>query len=123
MEWIYYSPPAILLRQGYREDSKVKTRTLANLSKLPPEALAVLRQVLKGEKLVKAGDAFEALASSQTGKVQAVLGAMQRLGFAKLIAARPSLVARTPGRKDLGPWAARPGMVTIKVASPDVGNP
>ena len=34
------SPPAILLREGYREDGKVKTRTLANLSKLPAEAIA-----------------------------------------------------------------------------------
>ena len=84
------SPPAILLREGYREDGKVKTRTLANLSKLPPEALAALRQVLKGDKLVKAGDAFEAIASPHHGHVQAVWVAMQRLGFANLIASRPS---------------------------------
>jgi hypothetical protein len=84
------SPPAILLREGYREGGKVKTRTLANLSKLPPEALAVLRQVLKGDKLIKAGDAFEAIASPHHGHVQAVWVAMQRLGFANLIASRPS---------------------------------
>ena len=64
------SPPAILLREGYREGGKVKTRTLANLSKLPPEALTVLRQVLQGEPLVKASDAFEAIASSHHGHVQ-----------------------------------------------------
>ena len=84
------SPPAILLREGYRQGGKVKTRTLANLSKLPPEAVAVLRQVLKGDKLIKAGDAFEAIASPHHGHVQAVWIAMQRLGFAKLIATRPS---------------------------------
>ena len=84
------SPPAILLREGYREDGKVKTRTLTNLSKLPPEAIAVLRQVLKGETLVNASDAFEAIASLQHGHVQAVLDAMRRLGFARLIASRPS---------------------------------
>jgi len=84
------SPPAILLREGYREGGKVKTRTLANLSKLPPEALATLRQVLKGDKLVKTGDAFEAVASPHHGHVQAVLVAMQRLGFAGIIASRPS---------------------------------
>ncbi len=84
------SPPAILLRQGYREDGKVKTRTLANLSKLPPEALDAVRRVLKGETLVNASDAFEAVASLQHGHVQAVLDAMRRLGFAKLIASRPS---------------------------------
>jgi transposase len=84
------SPPAILLREGYREGGKVKTRTLANLSKLPPEALAALGQVLKGDKLIKAGDAFEAIASPHHGHVQAVLIAMQRLGFANLISSRPS---------------------------------
>ena len=31
------SPPAILLRETYREDGKVKNRTLANLSKWSPE--------------------------------------------------------------------------------------
>jgi len=84
------SPPAVLLREGYREGGKVKTRTLANLSKLPPEALAALRQILKGDKLVKPDDAFEAIASPHHGHVQAVWVAMQRLDFAKLIASRPS---------------------------------
>jgi transposase len=84
------SPPAILLRHGYREGGKVKTRTLANLSKLPPEALDAVRRVLKGETLVNASDAFEAIASLQHGHVQAVLDAMRRLGFERLIASRPS---------------------------------
>jgi transposase len=84
------SPPAILLREGYREGGKVKTRTLANLSKLPPDALAVLRQVLQGEKLVPSRDAFEAITSLHHGHVQAVLNAMRQLGFAQLIASRPS---------------------------------
>ena len=84
------SPPAILLREGYREHGKVKTRTLANLSKLPPEAVEAVRRVLKGEKLVNAADAFEALSSLHHGHVQAVLEAMGRLGFANLIGSRPS---------------------------------
>ena len=84
------SPPAILLREGYREGGHVKTRTLANLSRLPPEAVAALRQVLKGEKLVRAHAAFEAVASLHHGHVQAVLDAMRRLGFANLVASRPS---------------------------------
>jgi hypothetical protein len=84
------SPPAFLLREGYREDGKVKTRTLANLSKLPPEAIAVLRQVLKGQQLVPPSDAFEAVTSLQHGHVQAVLHAMRRLRFPSLIASRPS---------------------------------
>ena len=84
------SPPAILLREGYRQGGHVKTRTLANLSKLPPDAVAALRQVLKGEKLVRAHAAFEAVASLHHGHVQAVLDAMRRLGFANLVASRPS---------------------------------
>ena len=42
------SPPAMLLRESYREDGRVKNRTLANLSKLPRPAIEALRRVLKG---------------------------------------------------------------------------
>jgi transposase len=42
------SPPAILLRESYRENGKVKKRTLANLSKLPAEFIALIRQALAG---------------------------------------------------------------------------
>jgi hypothetical protein len=42
------SPPAILLRESYREQGKVKKRTLANLSKLPAEIIALIRQALAG---------------------------------------------------------------------------
>src|SRR3989304_3547070 len=84
------SPPAILLREGYREGGKVKSRTLANLSKLPPEAIDALRRVLKGEKLVNADRAFGAVASLRPGPVPAVPDAMRRLGLANLIASRPS---------------------------------
>lgn len=86
------SPPAILLREGYRQDGKVKTRTLANLSKLPPEAIEVLRRVLKGEKLVSADEAFEIVedGSPAHGHVEAVITAMRQLGFERLINSRPS---------------------------------
>ena len=40
------SPPAILLREGYRENGKVKNRTLANL-KLPPQSIDILKRSLK----------------------------------------------------------------------------
>jgi transposase len=86
------SPPAILLREGYREDGKVKTRTLANLSKLPAHAIEVLRQVLQGKQLVATDELFEIVedGSRAHGNVQAVASAMQRLGFAGLINSRPS---------------------------------
>jgi len=84
------SPPAILLRESYREQGKVKTRTLANLSHLPDEALEALRLSLKGEKLVVATDAFDILESRHHGQIEAVYTAMKRLGVENLIASHPS---------------------------------
>ncbi len=86
------SPPAILLRESYREGGKVKTRTLANLSKLPAEAIPVLRQVLKGKQMVAADEAFEIVedGSRAHGHAEAVLTAMRRLGFSGMINSRPS---------------------------------
>ena len=86
------SPPAILLREGYREGGKVKNRTLANLSKLPPEAIEAIRRVLKGEQLVSTDELFEIVAdgSPAHGNVEAVMTAMRRLGLAGVICSRPS---------------------------------
>lgn len=99
------SPPAILLREGYREGGKVKNRTIANLSKLPPEAIEALRRVLKGEHLVSSEELFEIVedGSRAHGNVQAVITAMRRLKFPNLISSRPSrerdlVVAMVAGR-------------------------
>ena len=43
------SPPAILLRESYRENGKVKTRTLANLASWPPARVDALKRCLRGE--------------------------------------------------------------------------
>jgi transposase len=85
------SPPAILLRESYREKGKVKSRTLANLSSLPPQAIDILRRSLKGEDLVST-DAFEIVedGSPAHGHVEAVMTAMRRLEFSRLICSRPS---------------------------------
>ena len=85
------SPPAILLRESYREKGKVKSRTLANLSKLPPHAIEALRRSLKGENLVST-DTFEIVenGSPAHGHVDAVMTAMRRLGFSRLISSRRS---------------------------------
>jgi transposase len=84
------SPPAILLRQGYREGGKVKNRTLANLTKWPAQKVDLLRRLLRDEPLAPVDALFEVVASSHHGHVQAVRTTMQRLGFDALIAARPS---------------------------------
>ena len=84
------SSPAILLRESYREGKKVRKRTLANLSSLPRDQIDALRRVLRGERLIAAGDFFEITQSWHHGAVQAILTAMKGLEFAQLIASRPS---------------------------------
>jgi transposase len=83
------SPPAYLLRESYRENGKVKNRTLANLSALPLEQIELLSRVLKGESLVPADEAFRMLGSLPHGHVHAVLAMLRRLGLESLIASRP----------------------------------
>ena len=75
------SPPAILLRETYRDGGKAKNRTLANLTKWTPEKIAALRAVLRDETLAPAGDGFEILRALPHGHVAAVLGIARRLGL------------------------------------------
>ena len=82
------SPPAILLRESYRQDGKVKTRTLANLTHWPPAQLDALRRVLRGAPLVAPEDAIAIVRSLPHGHVVAVLGTVRRLGLDTLIAAK-----------------------------------
>jgi len=84
------SKPAILLRESYRDGKKVRKRTLGNISKLPMEQVDAIRRILKGEKLIPPEDVFEIIkdGSPAHGHVDAVLTAMKRLGFSKLLSSR-----------------------------------
>ena len=84
------STPTVLLRESYREGTKVGKRTLANLSALSPSQIEAIRAVLRGEELRPVAQHFEITASRAHGHVQAVAATMQRLGFASLIGAKPS---------------------------------
>jgi transposase len=80
------SPPAILLRESYREGGTVKNRTLANLSRWPEHKVDELSRVLKGlPPKVELTDAFEITRSLPHGHVAAVLGTARRLGIEELI--------------------------------------
>jgi transposase len=83
------SSPTILLRESYREGSKVCKRTLANLSGLSALQIESIRGALRGEVLHPASQTFEITRSCAHGHVQAVALAMQRLGFASLLASKP----------------------------------
>lgn len=85
------SPPAILLRESYREDGKVRKRTLANLSKLPTEAVDGLQTLLKGGTAVsELSESFTITRSVPHGHVAAVLGTARRLGLPALLASSSS---------------------------------
>jgi hypothetical protein len=88
------SPPAILLRESYRDGAKVKTRTLANLSRWPAAKVEALRRVLKGEPLGAAPARLEILRSLPHGHVAAVLGMTRKLGLERLLPRRPERLAR-----------------------------
>jgi Transposase DDE domain len=83
------SRPAYLLRESFRDGTRVRKRTLANLSSLSDEQILAIRAVLRGEAVQPPEEVFEVIASRAHGHVQAVLLAMQRLGVAGLLASRP----------------------------------
>jgi hypothetical protein len=82
------SKPASLLRESYREDGKVKNRTLANLSHLAPDVIDVIKRALAGEKMVSAEQAVQTARTTPAGHVRAVVGMMRKLGIPDLLSVR-----------------------------------
>ena len=74
-----------LLRRSYREAGKVKNETLANLSHLPPETIAVIRESLAGKTHVVAGADWEIERSLPHGHVAAVWAMARKLGVGALL--------------------------------------
>src|ERR1700719_2458333 len=81
------SPPAVLLRESYRdENGRSQKRTLANLSKLPPNVVEALRTLLKGGTVIGAGAAELAIERAlPRGHVAAALGMIRRIAVDRLI--------------------------------------
>ena len=84
------SPPAVLLRESYREGKKVRKRTLANISDWPQDRIDALRSVLRGETLVPLEQAFQVQRSLPHGHIAATVGTLRRLKLDRLIARRNS---------------------------------
>ena len=82
------SPPAILLREGWREGKRTHKRTLANLSDWPKHKIETLRKLLRDEMLVSPADLFETERTLPHGHVEAVLGVIRTLGLDTMISAR-----------------------------------
>ena len=80
------SPPAILLRESYRDGDKIKKRTLANLSDWPEGRVEALRCVLRGDAVAPAGrEALSIQRSLPHGHVAAALGTLRKLGLDRLL--------------------------------------
>lgn len=82
------SPPAVLLRESYREGKRVKKRTLANLSQLPAAVIDGLRGLLKGGIVVGAQDGGEGLRIARSlphGHVAAALGMLRKIALDRLL--------------------------------------
>ena len=79
------SPPAILLRESFREGKKILKRTLANLSALSLAQAEAIRAVLKGQPLAPIDAVFEVVRSRAHGAVEAIALAMGRLRLAALL--------------------------------------
>ena len=84
------SPPAILLREGWREGGKSHKRTLANLSKWPADKISALRKLLRDETLVSPDEVFETTQSLPHGHVEAALGTIRKLGLDRILSSKRS---------------------------------
>jgi hypothetical protein len=102
------SPPAVLLRESYRDGGKIKKRTLLNLTGWPVEQVEGLRVILKGGTAVPPGqDPFTITRSLPHGHVAAILGTIRGRGLDRI----------------LGPEGNRPrdlvlGMIVNRIVAP-----
>jgi len=83
------SPPAILLRESWREGKKTKKRTLANLTNWPDELVTSFRKLLQGAVAVHPKDLFSVERSVPHGHVKAILSVMHQLKLDTMIASKP----------------------------------
>ena len=83
------SPPAVLLREGWREGKKTHKRTLANLSHWPPQKIDSFRRLLQDEPLVSPQDLLSTQKTLPYGHVQALLTAIRKLELDSILAAKP----------------------------------
>ena len=83
------SPPAILLREGWRDGKKTHKRTLANLSHWPQHKIKTFSRLLQDEPLVSPQDLLSTQKTLPHGHVQAILLAIRKLGLDSMLAAKP----------------------------------
>lgn len=83
------SPPAILLRESYRDGKKVCKRTVANITKWPKHVIDGLTDLLRGKTLVPQDELIAIKKSTPHGHVKAILGALRQLKLDTIICSKP----------------------------------
>lgn len=83
------SPPATLLREGWREGKKTRKRTLANISDWPKHKIETLRRLLRDEALVSPHDLFHTEQTLPHGHVEVILAMIRKLGLESMISSKP----------------------------------
>jgi transposase len=102
------SPPCILLRESYRQDGKVKKRTIANLSDWPTDLVENFRLLLKGGTVMERIDeSFDILRSRPHGHIAAVIGSLRKTGIDQMI-----------GGKGLKEHALNIAMIAARIVDP-----
>jgi hypothetical protein len=81
---------SVLLRQSYRQDGKVKHRTLAHMTHWPDQLVSVIERSVRGELLLPAGEVFTIERSWPHGHVAAVLGTARQMDLERLLDPKPS---------------------------------
>jgi len=95
------SRPATLLRQSYRQDGKVKTQTLANLSHWPKQKIEALRRLLRGDTLVSPEDVFTVEASLPHGHVE-----LRKMSSPSKLPCRMAMSSSSSPRCESSAWTA-----------------
>jgi hypothetical protein len=104
------SPPAVLLRESYRDGKTIRKRTLLNLSNWPAEHVEGLRGVLKGGVVIPAGqEALRVERSLPHGHVAAVLGVARAIGLDRLLGPKTGREPNRPRDLVMGRAAERGG--------------
>src|SRR5271166_803928 len=96
------SPPAILLRESYREGGKVKKRTLLNLSDWPRERIAGFTALLKGGTVIPSDqEAISIVRALPHGHVAAALGTARKIGLDRPSGSHPGARGQPDSRARL----------------------
>jgi ethanolamine ammonia-lyase large subunit len=101
---------AVLLREIYLQGTKVKHRTLANLSALPPELIDLIKKNLKGEPVVVASKVVKVVAARAHGAVGIALEMAKRLQSPRITG--PRFRSKPDSGHDRCP-ADQPGLQTL----------